>query len=76
VGVAALRNPQVLLAALEPRKDRDAVLELMQDAFDMLSSEDFELERFYVDVRHAYWREPASSARRPLIEALIRKLEF
>jgi hypothetical protein len=42
----------------------------------MLSSEDYELERFYVDVRHVYWSSPADSPRRQLTEALIKKLEF
>src|SRR5262249_41493311 len=76
IGGVALRNPDALLAGLEARKDRDAALELMQDAFDRLSSEDFELELFYVAVRRAYWREASNTPRRQLIEALIRKLEF
>jgi hypothetical protein len=72
----AFRNPGLLLDVIEPRPDRDGVLQLLQDAFDMLSSEDYELERFYVDVRHVYWNSPAGSARRALAEALIHKLEF
>jgi hypothetical protein len=76
VGLVALRNPAVLLQALEPRADRDGALELLLEAFDMLSSEDYELERFYVEIRRVYWNSPADSARRRLAEALIQKLEF
>lgn len=76
VGLVALRNPTLLLDVIEPRSDRDAVMRLLQDAFDMLSSEDHELERFYVHVRRVYWSAPAGSARRQLAEALIQKLEF
>jgi HEAT repeat protein len=76
VGMAALRAPDVLFRALEPRKDRAAALELLQEAFDMLSSEDFELERFYMEVRHIYWSEPPNSTRRQLAESIIAALEF
>jgi hypothetical protein len=76
VGTAALRAPDVLFRALEPRKDRAAALELLQEAFDMLSSEDFELERFYMEVRHSYWSEPPNSTRRQLAESIIAALEF
>jgi hypothetical protein len=75
VGMAALRNPGAIMALLETRKDRDGALELLQDAFDMLS-EDFEEERFYVEIRKAYWAAPAGSARRQIADALIQKLEF
>ena len=73
--MAALRNPSALFATLEARKDRDGALELLQDAFDMLS-EDYEEERFYVEVQKAYWSAPAGSPRRQVAEALIQKLEF
>jgi HEAT repeat protein len=75
LGMAALRNPGAMMTALEARKDRDGALTLLQDAFDMLS-EDFEEERFYVEVRKAYWAAPAGSARRQITDALIQKLEF
>ena len=75
LGMAVLRNPSALFATLETRKDRDGALELLQDAFDMLS-EDYEEERFYVEVRKAYWSAPAGSPRRQVAEALIQKLEF
>jgi len=52
------------------------VIELLRDAFDMLASEDYELERFFVEVRHGYWTMPADSPRRALCQALIDKLEF
>jgi HEAT repeat protein len=76
IGLVALRNPTGLLEELEPRTERDAALELLQESFDMLSSEDYELERFYVEVRRVYWNSPANSPRRALAESLIRKLEF
>jgi hypothetical protein len=76
IGLVALRNPTGLLDELEPRTERDAALELLQESFDMLSSEDYELERFYVEVRRVYWNSPANSPRRALAESLIRKLEF
>jgi hypothetical protein len=75
LGMAVLRNPPALLAALEARQDRNGALELLQDAFDMLS-EDFEEELFCVEVRKAYWSAPAGSPRRQVAEALIQKLEF
>jgi HEAT repeat protein len=75
VGLVALRDPEVLLRVLEPRADRTAAIELLRDAFDMLA-EDFEEERFYVEVRRAYHAAAADSPRRALAEALIRTLEF
>ena len=39
-------------------------------------SEDFEEERFFVEMRRAYWAAAAGSARRRVTEALIQKLEF
>jgi HEAT repeats len=75
LGMAVLRNPASLFATLEARTDREAALDLLQDAFDMLS-EDLEEERFYVEVRKAYWSAPAGSPRRQVAEALIQKLEF
>jgi hypothetical protein len=75
LGMAVLRNPAVVLTSLESRKDRDAALSLLQEAFDMLA-EDFEEERFYVEIRKAYWSAAAGSPRRQVAEALIQKLEF
>ena len=75
VGLVALRAPTLFLRTLDGRADIAGVADLMQDAFDMLS-EDFEEERFSVEVRQAYWKEPAGSPRRRTAELLIQKLEF
>jgi HEAT repeat protein len=75
LGTVALRNPLLLLDVLEKRKDRDGVLAMLLESFDMLD-EDFEEERFYVTVRRAYWQASESSPRRDVTQAVIRKLEF
>jgi HEAT repeat protein len=75
VGHVALRNPAVVLDVLEARKSLDQSATLLQDAFDMLS-EDFEEERFFVEIRRAYWAAAEGSARRRVTQALIDKLEF
>jgi hypothetical protein len=63
------------MATLEARSDRDGVVALLRDAFDMLS-EDFEEERFFVAVRQAYWAAAEGSPRRAVADFLIEKLEF
>lgn len=75
VGHVALRNASVVLEVLETRKSLDQAATLFQDAFDMLS-EDFEEERFFVEIRRAYWAAAEGSARRRVAQALIDKLEF
>lgn len=75
VGHVAVRAPGVLLDTLETRKTFEAASAVLLDAFDMLS-EDFEEERFFVEVRKAYWAAPEGSARRRVAQALIGKLEF
>jgi hypothetical protein len=75
VGHVALRAPGVLLDALEARPSFDAASGVLLDAFDMLS-EDFEEERFFVEVRKAYWAAAEGSARRRVAQGLIDKLEF
>lgn len=75
VGHVALRNPTVILDTLETRATRDKAIEVLRDAFDMLS-EDFEEERFFVEIRRAYWAAPEGSPRRAVAQALIDKLEF
>ena len=78
VGTVALRNPAAAARARSRRaRIATASLELLRDAFDMLVREDFEQERFYVDVRQAYW-DGARRTRRgaQVAEALIDKLEF
>ena len=75
IGRIALRNPTLLLASIEKRRDVPACLDLVLEAFDMLS-EDFEEEQFYVEVRQALWAAPEGSARRQIAMRLIEKLEF
>jgi HEAT repeat protein len=75
LGLIALKQPELILSALEPRADVDEAIDLLLEAFDMLA-EDFEEERFFVAVRKAYWSAPENSARRRVAEALIVKLEF
>jgi HEAT repeat protein len=75
VGHVALRNPAVVMDVLETRKSLDLSTTLLQDAFDMLS-EDFEEERFFVEIRRAYWAAAEGSDRRRVAQALIDKLEF
>ena len=61
---------------IEPRPDREASIALLRDAFDMLASEDYELERFFVEVRRATGRPPKARRGGQLCQALIEKLEF
>jgi len=75
VGLVALRDPAAALRVLTRSPDRDRAILLLRDAFDMLN-EDFEEERFFVDVRRAYWAAGAGSPERETAEALIRVLEF
>ncbi len=75
VGQVALRNPMAILDGLESRANRDRAIEVLRDAFDMLS-EDFEEERFFTQIRKAYWAAPEGSPRRAVAQALIDKLEF
>ena len=75
LGTVALRNPPLLLEALERQPEPGPAVELLRDAFDMLE-EDFEEERFFVYVRRAYWQAPEASATRKVANALIQKLEF
>jgi hypothetical protein len=75
IGYTALKNPGVVLEVLESRATQERAIEVLRDAFDMLS-EDFEEERFFAEVRRAYWAAPEGSARRAVAQALIDKLEF
>jgi len=75
VGHVALRNASLLLSVLETRKTLAPATDLLLDAFDMLS-EDFEEERFFVEIRRAYWAAAEGSVRRRVAQALIDKLEF
>jgi len=75
VGLVALRKPGLVLDVLMERPDARQAIELLRDAFDMLS-EDFEEERFYVAIRQEYWSAPAGSTRRRTAEQMIEVLEF
>jgi hypothetical protein len=75
VGLLALRNPDQLCGALERRTDVATAVDLVRDAFDMLS-EDFDEELFYTAVRRMYWEAPEGSARRRTAQLLIDQLEL
>lgn len=75
VGHVALRSPGLVLDVLETRKSVDRAASLLLDAFDMLA-EDFEEERFFVEIRRAYWAAAEGSPRRRVAQLLIDKLEF
>lgn len=75
IGLVALRNPSVMLKVIEARKDFNGAADLLRDAFDMLS-EDYEEERFYVEIRKAFYAAPDGSVRKRVAQSLIDKLEF
>lgn len=75
LGHVALRNGGLLLDVLATRKTLEPAADLLLDAFDMLS-EDFEEERFFVEIRREYWAAGEGSARRRVAQILIDKLEF
>lgn len=75
LGHVALRNAGLLLDVLATRKTLEPAADLLLDAFDMLS-EDFEEERFFVEIRREYWAAAEGSARRRVAQILIDKLEF
>jgi HEAT repeat protein len=75
IGLVALRNTPLLLKTLQSRSDRDGAIGLVAEAFDMLE-EDLEEERFFVNVRQAYWAAADGSPTRKLCEQLITKLDF
>jgi len=74
-GLVALRDTPAMLRVLAKSPVRDQAILLLRDAFDMLN-EDYEEERFFVDVRKAYWAAGEGSPERQVAEALIRVLEF
>ena len=75
LGAVSLRQPNLVIDAVAGRKDLAAAVDLLQDAFDMLS-EDFEEEQFCGAVLRAYWDAAPGSARRDATQRLIDKLEF
>jgi HEAT repeat protein len=75
IGLVALRNTPLMLKTLQARPDQDAAIGIVAEAFDMLE-EDLEEERFFVNVRRAYWAAADGSPTRKLCEQLITKLDF
>jgi HEAT repeat protein len=75
LGTIALRNTALMLTRLEKAADREPVLALVAEGFDMLE-EDLDKERFFARVRRSYWDSPESSPRRALMQTLIGKLDF
>lgn len=75
LGRTAVRNPAVVLTALEQSADPAAALLLLRDAFDMLE-EDFDEETFFATMRRAYWQAAAGSPTRALVNRLMTVLEF
>ena len=64
-----------MMTILEKHPNRDAAIALMAEGFDILE-EDYEKERFFAFVRHAYWDSPEGSPVRALMRTLIGKLDF
>jgi HEAT repeat protein len=75
-GYVALRQPDVMLKAIQARASRPTTLALLRDAFDILSDEDFERECFYAEVRRLYWEASEGSPERQTAQAVIAALEF
>ncbi len=75
VGLVALRRPALLLDVMVTRPAGDRSDSVLLDAFDMLS-EDFEEERFYIEIRDALWAAAEGTPRRRAAERLIAALEF
>ena len=75
LGLVALRNMPLMLKTLEARPDRDAALGILAEAFDMLE-EDLEEERFFVDVRHAYWAAAGRIADAQVVRAADHQAGF
>jgi hypothetical protein len=76
LGLVALRNPTLVIGEFAGRKDIGGPAGLLRDAFDMLSDEDFEEERFATALRQALSRSPTGSAQRRVAEALLTELEY
>jgi HEAT repeat protein len=75
LGAVALRNTPLTLAVLQKQSDPAPAILLLGEAFDMLE-EDLEEERFYVDVRRAYWSAAPDAPVRKIAAALIQTLDF
>jgi HEAT repeat protein len=72
---ASMARPPALLSALDRVSDSKAALLLLRDGFDMLA-EDFVEERFYAEMRGAYWKTEAGSPGRARIERVMATLDF
>jgi HEAT repeat protein len=75
VATIALRRTPLMMTILQAHPQRDAAIELLGEGFDILE-EDYEKERFFAYVRHAYWDSPDNSPARELMRSLIGKLDF
>ena len=75
IATIALRRTPLMMTILQTHPKRDAAIELMAEGFDILE-EDYEKERFFAFVRHAYWDSPENSPARELTRTLIGKLDF
>ena len=75
LGLVALRNTPLMLAALESPPDQAGAIGILAEAFDMLE-EDLEEERFFVTVRRVYWAAAEGSPTRRLCEQIITRLDF
>jgi HEAT repeat protein len=75
LGLVAIRNPELMLRAVQRQPDAAPLVELLREAFDMLE-EDFEEEQFFATVRRAYWAAGDASPERRAAGTLIQKLEF
>jgi HEAT repeat protein len=75
LAAVALRNTSLMMTLLEKVQNRDAVLSLLAEGFDMLE-EDLDKERFFAFARRTYWESPANSPRRALMQSVIGKLDF
>jgi hypothetical protein len=64
-----------LVQATEAHPEPREAMLLLREAFDMLA-EDLDEERFYVQVRRAFWQAPDESLRRKTASTLIATLEF
>lgn len=75
IATIALRRTPLMMTILQAHPKREAAIELMAEGFDILE-EDYEKERFFAYVRHAYWDSPENSPVRELTRTLIGKLDF
>jgi HEAT repeat protein len=75
VATIALRRTPLMMTILQVHPNREKAIELMAEGFDILE-EDYEKERFFAFVRHAYWDSPENSPARELMRTLIGKLDF